>query len=350
MVLQLVRALKRRPGCHPVVGVIENEATPHRELAEACAAGGVDTIIIPCRRRLDRDTVMQLREMIRKENFCVLHTHGYKANILARAAAFGWEGALVATCHNWPGRSLRMRAYAVLDKLLLRGFDRVVAVSDEVKQKLPGTGFRGKRVRVIGNGIDVEPFARAYRGASQARSVRAENNNPVVGYVGRLCDAKGVGVLLESAALVRERFPGVRYLLVGDGPQREEYEARYGSPLVLFSGFRKGVQSCFGCMDVLALPSYAEGLPMVILEAMASRLPVVATSVGQVPDLVEEGSTGHLVKPGDTRGLAEAICNIITTPDLGTRMGAHGYAKVAAGYSAELMAERYLDVYQEALN
>lgn len=348
VVYQLALEQGRRKECQPVVAVIENRDTPHRELAEECSARGIETIILPCRGQVDWATAGGLKRVLREQRIDIIHSHGYKANIYSRVAASGWNGRSVATCHNWPGRSRRMKFYALLDQQLLRGFDRVAAVSDEVKGKIPGGSAAKGRVQVIRNGISLEPYDRIQAERTRKRLIRRSEGRAVVGYVGRLSDDKGAGLLLEAGRDVLRQFPGTSLLLVGDGTQRNVYEIEFRSPDVFFAGFQREVQRCYSCMDIFVLPSYAEGLPMTILEAMASRLPVIATRVGQVPELVEDGQTGVLVNPGDKVQLAEAICRLIENPEESAKMGERGYARVAARYSAERMADAYLRLYQEA--
>lgn len=346
MVFQLALAQALRKDCQAVVAVIENRGNPHRELVEACAARGIETAVIPCRGQLDRAAVGELRRVLDERRIDLLHTHGYKANIYSRFAASRWRGTLVATCHNWPGRTPRMKFYAFLDQQLLRGFHRVAAVSEEVKRKIPNAG--AGRVQVIRNGVSLEPFDRTQDERSRQRVARRDEGRVVVGFVGRLTDDKGARLLLEACRNISATFPRVSLLMVGDGAQRAQYETEFRSEKVLYAGFRREARRCYGCMDIFALPSYAEGLPMTILEAMAAGLPVVATRIGQIPEVVEDGRTGILVEPGDREGLSEALCLLIGNPEESARMGARGYAGVVANYSAERMAEAYQRLYQEA--
>jgi glycosyltransferase involved in cell wall biosynthesis len=140
---------------------------------------------------------------------------------------------------------------------------------------------------------------------------------------------------------------------VGDGPKRGEIEsfaAEQGlTGAVIFAGIRHDVPRLLGAMDLFALPSLSEGLPLAVLEAMASRLPVVATNVGAMPQLVEEGLTGFLVEPKDDRALAERLARFRSDPGLARRIGEAARRKVEREYSLDSMLRRYADLYCSVL-
>lgn len=164
-------------------------------------------------------------------------------------------------------------------------------------------------------------------------------------FVGRLAAVKGVPVLFEALQNVLKTHPNVHLTLIGDGPERAELEAksvRMGlAPALTFAGYKSQdeVANALGAADVFVLPSFAEGVPVVLMEAMAAGLPVIATTVGGVGELVTHGESGLLVPPGDWRALANALCNLLADPERRADMGVVGAAKVAAEF--ESMAEAH---------
>jgi len=169
--------------------------------------------------------------------------------------------------------------------------------------------------------------------------------------VGRLSEEKGHTHLLRAARDPALEGQNIVFLIVGDGPLRmrlEEIAGRgKGPPHVVFTGTRADVERLYGVMDMFVLPSLTEGLPMALLEAIASKRPVVATKVGGIPRVVEEGSSGRLVQPGDARALARAIRDILMDPEEGRRLAEKAYGTVRETFSAATMTQRYVDIYEE---
>jgi glycosyltransferase involved in cell wall biosynthesis len=347
MLVALARALPRL-GWEAVVGVLRDERFPHTEVAEEARRLGLPAEIVPCNGRCDPRAVRRIRRLLEEHGAEVVHSHGYKADLYAAAAAWPRRAALLATCHNWPSRLITMRAYAALDRLVLRRFDAVATASDAVAGKLRRWGVGAA---LLDNGVDLE----RYRGAEPALRWEFERaNGRLVGFVGRLVEAKGGAVLLEAARTVLAVFPDTRFVLVGEGPSRAEWEAladRLGiAQNVIFTGVRREMPEVYASFDVLTLPSYEENMPMCLLEGMAAGAPVVATRVGAVPRLVLPGQTGLLLDPGDVAGLSAAILLLLGEPAEARRLGSNGQAHVTQCFSAEATARRYVALYEEALS
>jgi succinoglycan biosynthesis protein ExoA len=342
MLVSLAETLERL-GCGSIVGVLCDSRSPHVEVADEALRRGLRVRVIPCRGRWDREAVRTLRGVVERDGADAIHAHGYKADFYAWAAARGSRTALVATCHNWPNKRPVMRAYAGLDRLVLRRFDAVAAVSPTVAALL---GRWGVKAREIANGVDVGRF----RSAEPAlRREVAGAGDLLVGFVGRLVAAKGGAVLLEAAARVLADAPEARFVFVGDGEARGEWQElaarlRIGRSVV-FTGVRRDMPEVYASLDVMVLPSLDEAMPMCVLEAMAAGVPVVATRVGAVPGLVVPGETGELVEPGDRAGLAAAILRLLRDRAEARRLGENGRALVIREHSVEATAREYLALY-----
>jgi glycosyltransferase involved in cell wall biosynthesis len=347
MLVTLARSLSGL-GCHSIVGVFRDSRFPHTEVAEQAARHGLTVEIVPCAGRWDWSAVKRIRKLLVKHNVDILHPHGYKADVYACASAWPNRAALVATSHNWPSKLLRMRAYAGLDRLLLRRFDKVIAVSDFASGILRRWGIRPNKLSTIFNGVDTERFDGA---APTLRHELAPNGHSLVGFVGRLVPDKGGALLLRAARQVLALHPETTFVLVGEGPARKEWEAlatRLGiGAKVTFAGVRDDMPGVYASLDVLVLSSLAESMPMCLLEGMAAGKPVVATRVGSVPELIISEQTGLLVEPGDLNGLAAAILRLVADAELASRLGQRGRLRVARHFSAEAMAKTYLDQYEQ---
>jgi len=335
-------------GCHSIVAVFSDSRYPHTEVADHAIHQGLPVEIVPCRGRWDSHAVGRIRKLLDFHGVNVLHTHGYKADVLGCAAAWLQRTVVVATCHNWPDRRPTMRVYALLDRLLLKRFDEVAAASEPVAGILRQWGMSG--AQVLPNGVDMGRFAFA---APTIRSQIADNCERLVGFIGRMVPEKGGALLLRCAKKVLEVRPRTTFVFVGDGPCRTEWEAlasRLGiSPNVVFAGLRNDMPGVYASLDILILPSLIEATPMCLLEALAARVPVIASRVGSVPSVVIPGVTGLLVDPADENGLADAILRLLADPTLAGAMAEQGHQHVARHFSADTAAAAYVELYKQAL-
>lgn len=344
--MTLARALSRL-GCDSSVGVFHDSRFPHTEVGEEARRQGLVVETVPCRGRFDLGAVRRLRRLLAERRVDVLHSHGYKADLYAAAAAWPNRTALLATCHNWPSRLLSMRTYATLDRLVLRSFHQVATASPVVAAILRRWGVDAIDLR---NGVDIERFRGA---APNLRHQLGLGAGPLVGFVGRMVSGKGGALLIGAAERVLAARPDTTFVLVGEGPARAEWQAmaaRLGiARSVLFTGTRGDMPGVYASLDVLVLPSFDECMPMCLLEAMAAGVPVAATRVGAVPELIIPGDTGLLLEPGDGDGLSAAILALLREPRQARRLGENGYAHVVRSFSAEATARSYITLYEKAL-
>lgn len=346
MMLALAKATSQQ-GHAPVVALFCDGRRPHVEAAEPARRLGLPVELVPCRGRWDWRAPGRIRSLLERYGAHVLHTHGYKADVYGYAAARRGRAALVATCHNWPDRRPLMRAYAVLDRILLRRFDRVAAASEPVAAVLRRSGVAAVP---LPNGVETGRFRQMTAGFAVQRPPGCDR---LAGFVGRLTAGKGGEVLLEAAREVVAERPASGFVFVGEGPRRAAWEALAAKlglgGKVVFTGALRDMPAVYASLDLLVLPSYDEALPMCVLEAMAAGRPVVATRVGSVPRAVVPGVTGFLFEPGDAAALARAILCLMHDPALARRLGAQSRGHVAQHFSSETMAAAYLDLYQQAL-
>jgi glycosyltransferase involved in cell wall biosynthesis len=204
-------------------------------------------------------------------------------------------------------------------------------------------------VTVIQNGISLSRFDNCQSGKDIRKELGITNATAVIGAVGRLSSEKGHRILLRAAKAILRQYPGTIFIIVGDGPLKKELERDFNSLSIIFTGMRNDIPDLYQCMDFLVLPSLTEGFPMVILEAMASKLPVVATRVGEIPLLVNR-ENGILVEPGDVEGIKEALFYLLENRMIAKGMGQKGYQRVKDHFSSEKMARDYMGTYRDVLN
>jgi glycosyltransferase involved in cell wall biosynthesis len=332
-------------GVNVIVGAFRNTAKDdHLEVLAHAADRGLKTEQIACDGRFDRKAVLAIRKLIDDHSIDIVHCHGIKPALYAFLAQRSGRAAVVSTCHLWVFDSTKDWLVSALERCILHSVDHVVAVSDHIIPQLRRFGVRGS---VIYNGIDLEPF----RGSgSDARQSLNWVGRPVVGAIGRLAPQKGLPTLLHAARDVLQLVPNALFVFVGDGPDKEalQVQARElgiaGS--VSFLGVREDIPEILSSVDVVALPSLSEGLPMVLLEAMASGAAVVASRVGAVPRVVDDRVNGILMSPGDVCGLTVALLDLLRSKQLRLGIGQEARKTVELRFSAPAMAQRYLGVYR----
>ena len=349
MLLNLCAAQKRA-GVETTLLVFYNAHQPNLELHEEAKRRGLNPAMVRCEGRVDLKAIREIRRHIREHAIDIVHTHGYKADLYGYIAARREKKPVVATCHNWREVGSALRVYNRLDRMVLKRFDAIAAVSEAVSEKLRFAGVPAGRIRTVPNGIDVREFEDAALGGA---ALDSSSKGPVIGVVARLDLQKGFEYLFQAVRGLSESYPGLKVLIVGEGPDRGAIEAMIHKlgleDQVTLAGQRIDMPAVYAAMDIFVLPSLNEGLPMTVLEAMAAARAVIATRVGAIPKVVGDGHTGLLVEPGDVFGLRGAIFRLLANPDLRRRLGQQAQARVLENYTSDIMAQRYAELYQQVL-
>ncbi|HEV2710975.1 MAG TPA: glycosyltransferase family 4 protein [Edaphobacter sp.] len=349
VILNLSRVLNE--GGHAcVLGVFSNSSKPNLQLHERALEEGLESNLIPCSGQIDRTVGSSIRELVARTEADVVHAHGYKADVYVYRALRGTETPFVSTCHNWLKGNLMVSLYGAVDRFVLRNYDGVVAVSEEVRARLRKSGVCSDKIHLIQNGIDLRPFAKA---TPSLRTASERENSLLVGWIGRLSKEKGVDIFLRASKQVLARLSSTRFVIVGDGPDLDKTNSLIDElgirSNVSLAGRRENMASVYASLDLMVSSSRQEGLPMAILEGMASGLPLVATAVGDVPMVVIDGSTGAVVRSEDVKLLADAMIQLLQDGKLRDCFGTAGKRLVKEQFSAERMATNYMDVYSEVI-
>jgi glycosyltransferase involved in cell wall biosynthesis len=316
-------------------------------LRAAAEAAGITVCVVgrhPVKRRFDIGYALGLVGILRHTAVDVVHAHLYASATAAAAAVAGTRIPLLVTEHSqadWRSRWARWcsrRAYARAG--------RVIAVSHAIARRLREEDKVGpEKIVVLPNAL-IPP----YEAGLQWHDEPVLGMGPRIGVVARLQPEKGVACFLDAAAVVLRQAPTARFLIVGDGPERaalQDRAARLGlDAATAFLGFRLDAPSLIGTLDVLAIPSFSEGTPLVALEAMAAGVPVVASAVGGIPDQVRHGQEGFLVPAGDPDALAAAILRLVANSGLRRRFSAAGRERVRSLYSLAAMTAATEAVYR----
>jgi glycosyltransferase involved in cell wall biosynthesis len=299
-------------------------------------------------------TIRELRERLTHYGVDLLCCHGYKANLLGLPAARKLGIPVVAVSRGWTGATWKVKLYEAIDRLCLRFMDRVVCVSAAQADKVLAAGAPVNNVRVIRNAIFTDRFGDPDEpGRAFLQSFFTKPRSHLIGAAGRFSPEKGFRDLVAAASLVVRKHADAGFLLFGDGKLREALAAQINDYRLqenfVLADFRGDLDRWLPNFDVFALPSYTEGLPNVVLEAFAARVPVVATAVGGTPEVVEEAQSGYLVPAGDPESMAERISRLLANARLCETMGMSGYFRVRDQFTFDAQARQYGKLFREIL-
>ena len=284
----------------------------------------------------------------------VVHAHMFRAETIATRAVLALKEIghrrpyLVSTVH-----SSRVRHEADKDVLrdLTPHMDRLIAVSRAIERKIHDEGRATVPVSLIYNGVDLERYDHQEACCTLPDEYGMEPGSQIVGVVARLEPEKGHPTLLEAWPRVLRAVPDTYLLIVGEGSRRDALEAQARelriAHRVVFTGRRDDVPAVTAALDVAVLPSYREAQGLTILEAMALSRPVVASDVGGIPEMIEDGKTGLLVPPHDAEALADAIIRLLKNHPLADTLGRAGHDMVHDRFCIELMVSAVQSIYDE---
>jgi glycosyltransferase involved in cell wall biosynthesis len=353
----LYLAREQQHGHEPLIGSIRDPGTAETPFESLARSWDLPVVPIRIAPRPTPPAIATLLRTVRAHSPDVLHSHGYKPNILLGALPRSRRGAMLTTLHGWTNmrRFSRMWLYERLDRLALARLDAVVLVAGHML-KLPAVrSVPAARLRVIENGIPplalrLEDLSRRGAGPLPPALLKFMALRPTLVAIGRLSPEKDFPLLLEAFARARTRAGAQQQqlLIVGEGPQRGLLTQRIAalglSPVVQLAGYVDGADRLLEHASGFVMSSLTEGLPLVLLEAMQWRVPVVATAVGAIPELLDGGHRGRLVAPGDLAAMTDALQSLMSG-DTGTTGVAAAADAVTGHYSSARMAQEYLSAY-----
>lgn len=346
-----------------ITGLTKN---PSRKTNEFLARFSGKTAIIPQLKRdirlfSDCAALARLYLLFRREKFDVVHTHTAKAGALGRIAAnLAGVKVIVHTPHghNFYGyfNPFFSRLIIIIEKALAFFTARIIALTELERADYLKYGVaRGDKVDLIYFGLELDKFI--YAGADKQgvkRSLGIKSDEMIVGMVGRLEEVKGPGFFVEAAILALKDFPRAKFFLVGEGSMRCQLEKRVKESgqeeKIIFTGWREDVPEILSILDILVLPSLNEAVGIVLIEAQAEGVAVIASRVGGVAETIKDGYTGTLVPCANPIALARAIEELLNYPEKRKVMGERGRAWVGDRFDAQEMARRISDLYLELRN
>lgn len=305
------------------------------------------------RGALDWRVVGRLLEVCRRRNVDIWHAHDYKTNLLGLLLRRYHPMRLVTTMHGWVEFTPRTRLYYLCDRWSLPRYERVICVSQDILQECQKFGVPQERALLIENAIDTEQFSRSVARDEAQRRWGWPAGRQMIGGVGRLSEEKGFDLLIGAVRQLVDGGQDVGLVIAGEGKERGALEQQIAGldlqDRVQLLGFQSDLRPLYEAMDLFALSSRREGLPNVVLEAMALETPVVSTRVAGVPRLIEDGVNGLLVDVGDQSMLAATLARALRDPKLRTTLATAGRATIVDRYSFATRMQKVAAVYDELL-
>lgn len=308
---------------------------------------------IPDRGAWDWRVVTSMLELCRRERVTIWHGHDYKSNVLGVLLRRFWPMRLVTTVHGWGVTGGRRRWYYTIDRMSMRYYERVICVSDDLLQQCIRSGVPESRCRLVENAIDADHFIRREDRPAAKLRLGIPAARTVIGAVGRLSAEKGFDRLIAAFQRLVASGHDLHLCIIGDGPDKGSLTrqvARLGlDDRVVIPGYQSNTIEWYHAMDVYALSSLREGMPNVVLEAMALEVPVVATKIAGVPRLVTDGENGLLVEPDSVDELAAALRTLIADVALRERLAQAGRKTIEDRYTFTARMQRIRSIYDEVL-
>ena len=349
VVLELIENLPDF-GYQTFVGIPIEADHPNLEFASEAQEQSQRVKTFPITGPFDFSLVKSIRKFIQNNNIDIVHTHGYREDLYAVLARL--DVALIATNHLWKRTNLKLKLYSIMDAWLLRSFDAIIAVSEQVKKDMLSMYLSEKKISVVANGINTHLYSNPVPRDQALNSFQIPSEKTVVGTISSLTSEKGIDDLITALYSLRSQAPYLHLLIVGSGDQQENLKQQADtlgiSQSITFAGRQSDINRMLSAMDIFALPSLNEGLPMALLEAMAAGKPAVASDVGDVSVAITS-DTGLLVHPGSPSELAHAILSLLNAPQQRIILGENARRCVNGQFSAHAMASEYAKIYDEVL-
>lgn len=326
----------------------------YSDIERKAAKYGAELVSIPDRGATDWRVIRHVLNICKRENVAIWHGHDYKTNALGLLLKPFWKMRLVTTLHGWVHHTSRTPLYYRVDRFCLPYYEKVFCVSPDLHAEALKARVRPENALLLDNGIDTLEYTRKQSQAKAKATLKLPADGLLIGAVGRLEKEKAFDILIRSVhQLIQTHGHNVRLAIIGEGSDRARLEAlcqELGiADRVLLLGWQSEVRAYYEAMDVFALSSLREGLPNVLLEAMALEVPCVATRIAGIPRLIQDQENGLLVEPSAQDPLTAALHSLLSQERLRATLRASARRTIETRYSFEHRMAKLAAVYDEML-
>jgi glycosyltransferase involved in cell wall biosynthesis len=301
----------------------------------------------------DWRVISQFLRICRRERVEIWHGHDYKSNALGLLLRRFWPMRLVTTVHGWVKQTRRTPLYYKIDELCLPRYEAVICVSQDLYERCLACGVPSQRCLLVENAIDTHDYLRQVGTEEAKKGLGLKPGSCLIGAVGRLSDEKGFDVLIRATHQLLTAGAPVELVIIGEGDAKERLQALISAlgceDRIHLLGYRADTKDLYSAMDIFALSSLREGLPNALLEAMAMEVPVVATRVAGIPQLIQDGHNGLLVQASSVDELTEALARLVANPSLRIRLHQAARRVIENRYSFAARMEKIRALYDDLL-
>lgn len=323
------------------------------ELRKKAKMWGAPLAEIPDHGATDWRILKRMLDLCKREKVKIWHGHDYKSNLLGLLLRPFHRMHLITTVHGWVHHTRKTPLYYWVDRVCLPRYERIICVSEDLVKACRESGVPANRLVLIENGIDTEQFQRRLTVAEAKAQQGVPAERSVIGAVGRLSAEKAFDQLIRAVHRLLQAGRDVELWIAGEGEERGNLEALIKelgvTERVRLLGYCNDTRDTYQAMDVFALSSLREGLPNVLLEAMALEVPVIATRIAGIPRLIQDGDNGRLIEPNDEEGLTRALAEVLDNAELRARFQQAGRATILHRYSFAARMEKIRLLYDEIL-
>lgn len=303
--------------------------------------------------KFDPISILRLAKLLNVEKFDIIHTHGYKSDILGLLAARISRKKIIATPHGFENvKDPKLQFFIKLGCMALKHCDAVSPLSDELQNDMSRIKVKPEKVHLITNGVDLDEVERI-RSSTDLPTKEFQRNEKIIGYVGQLAFRKNIAALINTFDQIYKVRQDVRLLLIGDGPLRKDLEEKVqlleSGPHIEFLGYRDDRLQFVKQMDIFCMTSSLEGIPRCMMEAMAMGKPVVAFQIPGIDKLIIDKETGLLAPYGNIEQLVQSWQIILSDQEFAAKIGMAGRRHILEHFSARRMADEYAALYKKML-
>lgn len=318
-----------------------------------------DIIFIPLKIKgeinpiLDIIAIKNLVKIVKKEKIDIISSQGFKATFLSAIAGKLTSVPTVSTVHTFLFSPLwskkRIKIYKLVARLLFKYIRKIIVVSRSIGRELENIGVDKNKIVVIYNGISCSMQYKNIDISITKEKLGFKKESFVVGNISRFVPHKGIEYFLKAIPEVINKYPQIRFLLVGDGPEKENIlniiSCLHIENLLTILPYQKNIEDVLGIIDILVVSSVTEGLPYTVLEAMLYGIPVVATEVGGIPEIIEDEKDGILIPPYNASKISEKIINLFEDESKRKKISYYGRKKIMESFTEDIMIKKTEDVY-----
>ena len=345
-----------RNNVNSIIGVIHQNQPNQIQIIQTAEKLGIKTVEFVQKHSFDLSIIYQFFQFLKKKKIHIIHSHGYKATIFCFISSVLKKIPMTVTCHLWySGKNPKLKLYHLIEAFLMRFLPVNIAVSDDVLMDIKKHGVKENNIKIIYNGINLINYPHQSKIATNEffNSFGITNKDFVIGTIGRLEEQKAQHYLIKAVATVKNKKPNIKCFIVGDGSLRnflskKVKELNLENNLFIV-GYRNDCLNILDRFDLFILTSLKEGLPMVLIEAMATKTPIISTPAGQINNIIKHRHNGIIIEHKNIDQLPDAIIELSETPDYGKTISDNALAYFYDNLSSKKMSSRYIDVYKSIL-